>query len=102
MGARARKPLSRGDLRSEAESRANREALVGSSSEISARSLSILAEAGRALAAPIDHASTLHTVARVAIPHLAEWAAVFLDRGDIVALAEVAPPTDAIRTIAAA
>jgi signal transduction histidine kinase/CheY-like chemotaxis protein len=55
------------------------------------RRLSILAEAGRALAAPIDHASTLHTVAHVAIPHLADWAVVFLDRGDALGVAAVAP-----------
>ena len=55
------------------------------------RRLSILAEAGRALAAPIDHASTLHTVAHVAIPHLADWAVVFLDRGDALVRAGVAP-----------
>jgi signal transduction histidine kinase/CheY-like chemotaxis protein len=55
------------------------------------RRLSILAEAGRALAAPIDHASTLHTVAHVAIPHLADWAVVYLDRGDVLVAAEVAP-----------
>ncbi|MDQ3335296.1 MAG: ATP-binding protein [Myxococcota bacterium] len=53
--------------------------------------MSILAEAGRALAAPIDHASTLHTVAHVAIPHLADWAVVYLDCGDALAVAEVAP-----------
>ena len=62
------------------------------------RRLSILAEAGRALATPIDHASTLHTVAHVAIPHLADWAVVYLDRGDALAVAEVAPD-DGVRRI---
>ena len=65
------------------------------------RRLSILAEAGRALAAPIDHASTLHTVAHVAIPHLADWAVVFLDRGDALVRAGVAPDA-AVDTIARA
>lgn len=65
------------------------------------RRLSILAEAGRALAAPIDHASTLHTVAHVAIPHLADWAVVYLEHEDVVAAAEVAPD-DGVRRIAIA
>ncbi len=56
-----------------------------------ARRLSLLAEAGRALATPIDHASTLHIVAHVAVPNLADWAIVFLDRGDDVAVVAVAP-----------
>ena len=72
-------------MSSDPESRANR-------SWVSVeRRLSILAEAGRALAAPIDHASTLHTIAHVAIPHLADWAIVYLDRGDAVTVAAVAP-----------
>ena len=65
------------------------------------RRLSILAEAGRALAAPIDHASTLHTAAHVAIPHLAEWAVVFLDQGDALAAGAVAPD-DSIKRFAIA
>jgi signal transduction histidine kinase/CheY-like chemotaxis protein len=61
--------------------------------------LSILAEAGRSLAAPIDHASTLHTVARVGIPHLADWAVVYLQEANGVAIAAVAPD-DSVRAIA--
>jgi len=55
------------------------------------RRLSILAEASRALASPIDHASTLLTVAQVAIPNLADWGVVFLDRDAELAAVEVSP-----------
>jgi signal transduction histidine kinase len=70
-----------------------------SSSEIERR-LSILAEAGRTLAAPIDHVSTLHTVALVGIPHIAEWSVVFLDRGDALVPAAHTPDDDAVRELA--
>ena len=65
----------------------------------------ILAEAGRALATPIDLASTLHTVAHVAIPHLADWAVVYLEgpstEGIRLVIGDVAPD-DTVRTLAEA
>jgi signal transduction histidine kinase/CheY-like chemotaxis protein len=63
---------------------------VTSSPDVTER-LAILAEAGRALAAPIDHASTLYTVAHVALPYLADWAVVYLDKGQALVVGEVAP-----------
>lgn len=44
----------------------------------------LLAEASRALASSLDHASTLRAVARLAVPQLADWCVVHLvdERGD--------------------
>ena len=52
--------------------------------------LALLAEASSALAASVDHASTLLTIAKLAVPTLAEWAAVYLDRFGVLAPVEVA------------
>ncbi|HEU0030195.1 MAG TPA: ATP-binding protein [Kofleriaceae bacterium] len=62
--------------------------------------LSILANASRALATPIDYLSTLHTIAEVALPELAEWAIVFLEQEQQMLPAVHAPETDAIAAIA--
>jgi len=64
--------------------------------------LSVLAEASRALAAPIDYTSTLHTVLRVGIPALAEWAVVVLERECVLAPVDVAPVEQAVWAVARA
>ncbi|MGN6106936.1 MAG: ATP-binding protein [Kofleriaceae bacterium] len=68
------------------------------------RRLSILVEAGRVLAAPIDYLSTLHAVVAVVVPRLADWAIVYLDQGQGAALApvEVAPADEPTQEIARA
>ena len=62
--------------------------------------LSVLADASRALATPIDHTSTLRTVAQVAVPNLASCAAVFLecDTGFQPVVSE--PDTDRVMELA--
>jgi PAS domain S-box-containing protein len=62
--------------------------------------LSVLAEASRALATPIDHASTLHIVAQVAVPNLATCCAVFLERDGGYEPVAVEPAGDAVWTLA--
>ena len=52
--------------------------------------LALLAEATRRLAESVDHPSTLRTIANLAVPTLADWSAVYLDRFGVLAPVEVA------------
>lgn len=61
---------------------------------------SLLSDAIRALAAPIDLASTQETIARVAIPSLADLAIVFLERDGAIVPVELAPDTECVRALA--
>jgi PAS domain S-box-containing protein len=63
--------------------------------EAAGRRLSFLAEAGEILAGSLEHEATLASVARLAVPHIADWCIVDLVEGDgsirQVAVAHVDP-----------
>ncbi|MCU1376663.1 MAG: hypothetical protein JWO68_3949, partial [Actinomycetia bacterium] len=58
-------------------------------SETAGARLTFLAEASNALAQSLDWAATLHQVAQLAVPHLADLAAVFVVEGDTVAALDI-------------
>jgi PAS domain S-box-containing protein len=76
--------------------------LIGTSADISERKREeegqrFLAQAGQVLASSLDYATTLRSVATLAVPHLGDWCLVHVREADdlpVVPVARVVPPAE--------